>query len=80
MGRAESLRESQIYTRDITLGEVKKKWLTDDMIDKLSAGNEESKLDLIELSEQPDDHTPFKDPIYSGTFICQGNPSLIKMK
>ncbi|MCD6216324.1 CHAT domain-containing protein [bacterium] len=80
MGRAESLRDAQIHTRDITLGEVKKKWLTDEMIGKLSAGNEAFKRDLIELTEQPDDHTPFKAPIYWGAFICQGDPRPIKMK
>jgi CHAT domain-containing protein/tetratricopeptide (TPR) repeat protein len=74
MGRAESLREAQIFTRDITIGEIKGKWLTDEMIDKLSIGNEDAKNDFRELTSQPDDFTPFKDPAYWGAFICQGDP------
>jgi CHAT domain-containing protein len=74
MGRAESLREAQIFTRDITIGEIKGKWLTDEMIDKLSIGNEDAKNDFRELTSQPDNFTPFKDPAYWGAFICQGDP------
>ena len=80
MGRAESLRDAQIYVRDLTIAEIRNKWLTDEMIDKLSEGNDAARNDLQELASQPDDFTSFKDPAYWGAFICQGDPGPIKMK
>jgi len=80
LGRSESLRDAQIRVRNITIGEIRKKWLTGEMIEKLSSGNEESKKDLKELASEPDEYTPFKDPIYWGAFICQGDPSPVKFQ
>jgi CHAT domain-containing protein/tetratricopeptide (TPR) repeat protein len=78
MERDKSLRDAQLYTRDITMGELKQKWLTDAIIDQLSVGNPSVKKELIEFAKQSDDATPFKDLIYWGAFICQGEISPIK--
>ena len=39
LGRDESLREAQTYTRDLALADIREKWLSKDMIEMLSGGN-----------------------------------------
>ncbi|MCI0564194.1 MAG: CHAT domain-containing protein, partial [Nitrososphaera sp.] len=74
-GRSEALRDAQFYTRDITTGQIRDRWLNAEMIERLSAGNSGTRRELQELAQKPDDHCPFTLPIYWGAFICQGNPS-----
>jgi len=76
--RDESLREAQLYLRGLTIKEIREKWLTKDMISKLSSGNEKIERELEEFLKLPDNSTPFSDPLYWGAFICQGDPSPIK--
>ena len=70
--RDESLHESQRYLRDVTIGEIRKDWLSQDMIERLAAGNTGMHKELDTLAKKPDDHRPFSHPLYWGAFICQG--------
>ena len=74
MGRHESLREAQLYLRGATIAEIRDKWLSDEVIDNLSSGNEKARAELEAFRKLPDDHVPFSNPVYWGAFICQGDP------
>ncbi|MEW6211557.1 MAG: CHAT domain-containing protein, partial [Acidobacteriota bacterium] len=74
LARNESLRESQFYMQRITVGQIRERWLSDEMIDRLSVGNSGTKRELRELAQQPNSYRPFIDPYYWGAFICQGDP------
>jgi tetratricopeptide (TPR) repeat protein/CHAT domain-containing protein len=74
MGRADALREAQFTTREVTVGLLRRDWLSDDGIDRLAAGDEKRRRYLQRLAQQPDGHRPFEDPHYWGAFICQGAP------
>ena len=76
--RDESLREAQLYLRGLAIKEIRKKWLTKNMISKLSSGNQKIERELEDFLKLPDNTTPFSDPLYWGAFICQGDPSPIK--
>jgi CHAT domain-containing protein len=73
-GRSEALRDAQFYTRDVTTGEIRDRWLNAEMIERLSAGNSTVRRELQELAQETDDHRPFTHPLYWGAFICQGDP------
>ena len=68
-------REAQLFTRDVTIGQIRAPWLSPAMIERLSAGDAEVRVELEELAQYPDDSRPFSDPVYWGGFICQGDPS-----
>ena len=78
--RDESLREAQLYLREITIKEIREKWLTKEMISTLSSGNEKITGELEDFLKLPDNTTPFTDPLYWGAFICQGDISPIKTR
>ncbi len=71
-GRSESLRDAQFYTRDATVGQIRSRWLNDETIERLAAGDEKTQEYLEWLERQPDDYCPFVHPLYWGAFICQG--------
>ena len=77
LARDESLREAQLYLRRLTIKEIKKKWLTEKMIESLSRNDEHVERELDEFLKLPDDTIPFDHPFYWGAFICQGDPSPI---
>lgn len=62
--RSESLREAQFHTRDVTVGQIKDRWLNAKMIERLSAGNPKVRRELQELAQESDDHCPFTYPLY----------------
>jgi CHAT domain-containing protein len=68
-----ALREAQRATRDVTIGELRAKWLNTATIDLLAAGDVEARRALAELARRPDGHRPFEHPFYWGAFICQGD-------
>ncbi len=72
--RSESLREAQFHTRDVTVGQIRDRWLNAEMIERLSAGDEETHEYLERLARRPDDYHPFTHPLYWGAFVCQGDP------
>jgi CHAT domain-containing protein len=79
LGRSEALRQAQFYTRDATVGQIKRDWLNVKMIERLSAMDrnkiDEETRDYLEwLGHQPDDYRPFIQPKCWGAFICQGEP------
>jgi CHAT domain-containing protein len=75
LGRAESLHQAQLYTRGVTVGEIRSRWLSPEMIDRLAAADAGARKHLQQLAGQPDDHRPFEHPFYWGAFICQGDPA-----
>lgn len=70
MARDEALRDAQFYTRDITVGELRGRWLGDELVEQLGAGND---WYVRHLAAEPDDHRPFTHPLHWGAFICQGD-------
>lgn len=75
--RDEALRDAQVYTREVTMGAIRDRWLSAEMIERLATGNDKVKAELEELAQQPDDHRPFSHPFYWGAFICQGDPAAL---
>ncbi len=73
--RSESLREAQFHTRDVTISQIRDRWLNAEMIERLSAGNVRTRRELQELAQEPDDYRPFTHPLYWSAFICQGDLS-----
>jgi CHAT domain-containing protein/tetratricopeptide (TPR) repeat protein len=76
MPRDESLREAQLYTRELTLGELRRTQPT--LIDHLAVENKAVERYYQRLARKADDYRPFQEPQYWGAFICQGDPSAIK--
>jgi tetratricopeptide (TPR) repeat protein len=74
MGRAQALRAAQTYIRDLTLGQIREHWLTDEILDRLAAGDVDTRQLYEFLAENPDDYRPFEHPQFWGAFICQGDP------
>jgi tetratricopeptide (TPR) repeat protein len=74
-GRAESLHAAQLYTRGVTVGELRSRWLSPELIDRLAAADAGGRKHLQMLAGQPDEHRPFEHPFYWGAFICQGDPA-----
>ena len=72
--RNEALRDAQCYLGQVSIGEIRKQWLSKQTRKKLSAGNPETEKELKQLNKQPDSHQPFQHPLYWGAFICQGEP------
>jgi CHAT domain-containing protein len=68
-----ALREAQRATRDVTVGQLKQEWLTPSTLDRLAAGDAETRRSLENLAAKPADHQPFAQPLYWGAFICQGD-------
>ena len=69
LGRAEALRDAQFYTRNVTIGEIRDRWLSPEIIDRLAAENADAEQELQELARQPDEYRPFQHPLYWGAFI-----------
>ena len=79
MGRAEALRESQLYLRNLTVGKMKQYWLKPEMIKQLSQDDERIQSNLERMANFPDDNKPFFNPYYWGAFICQGDPAPLSL-
>jgi CHAT domain-containing protein/tetratricopeptide (TPR) repeat protein len=69
--RDESLREAQMFLRGLTIKEIRN-LLTDDVINRISDGNDKIKQEIDQFLKLPDSTTPFADPLFWGAFICQG--------
>lgn len=65
----DALREAQRYLRNLKVGGMRSKWLSDEMINKVPQDYREL---LEDLQVQGNDFKPFEDPYYWGGFICQG--------
>jgi CHAT domain-containing protein len=70
-----ALSAAQRATRDATVAELRREWLTPEMIERLAAGDVSARRHLEQLAQKPDDHKPFERPFFWGAFICQGDPS-----
>ena len=76
--RGEALHGGQLYVRDLTVFQLRDNWLSDKMIEQISAGDMETINELQRLALQPDEYTPFAHPYYWGAFICQGDSSPLR--
>ncbi len=72
LARDESLRQAQLEVRDLSVGEIREKWLAAEQIDRLAGEGTEAARDLHRLARQAGDHQPFTESRYWGAFICQG--------
>jgi CHAT domain-containing protein len=71
MSRDGALREAQLYTRDLTVSELRNaKQFSQD-------GPAENPVERLyqRLARKGEDHRPFQAPQFWGAFICQGDPS-----
>ena len=73
--RDQSLRDAQLTIRDLTVGEIRERWLTAEAIAVLSGGSKEEAERLDQIARQADEHRPFVHPKHWAAFICQGDPS-----
>jgi CHAT domain-containing protein/tetratricopeptide (TPR) repeat protein len=78
LARDVALREAQGFLRGLTVGAMRGRWLTPEMIGRLSAGGDAARRELERLASQPDDHRPFTHPLYWGAFILQGDPAPLR--
>jgi CHAT domain-containing protein/Flp pilus assembly protein TadD len=74
IGRAKALEESQYYLRDLTVGEIRDKWLTPEAIAWVRQRSDKIAKRLEQLSQESDECRPYTEPKYWAAFICQGNP------
>jgi CHAT domain-containing protein/tetratricopeptide (TPR) repeat protein len=70
-----ALSEAQRATRDATVGQLRREWLTPTAIEQFAVGSADARRHLEHLAGQADDHRPFASPFYWGAFICQGDPA-----
>ncbi len=70
--RNESLREAQLYTRDVTIRELEGTWLREESATRWLG--HDARSELVELAQSPSDRRPFQAPAYWGAFILQGDP------
>ena len=73
-GRTESMRLAQEYVRDLTVGSIRKSWLSGERIATLRAENEAIGDYLDRLCSSPDSEQPFQHPAFWGGFVCIGDP------
>ena len=76
MGRADALEDAQYYIRDLTIGQIRKQWLSPAA--RVIASTNNLDLTILEnlCAKHPDDNfQPFESPQYWAAFICQGNPA-----
>lgn len=74
LGRADALQAAQRYVRDVTVGELRAEWLSGTAPGRAAEVPFEIRRELDRLAAGPDGHRPFRDPLYWGAFICQGDP------
>ena len=73
MARSEALREAQRYLRrDVTIGSLRKEWLNEEMIERLTGSNSKARVKMEEWRDSSDDLRPFRDVFYWGAFILHG--------
>jgi hypothetical protein len=77
--RCHALLAAQDYVRRVTIGELRKSWLTTEMIDKFAGGNGQAITELErEYVRMPDEHRPFAHPFFWGALISEGDPSRLE--
>jgi CHAT domain-containing protein len=69
----DALRKARLYTRDVTVGEIRERWLSDNMIERMAEGGGDPQGELNRLADRPDREQPFRDPFFWGAFICEGD-------
>jgi CHAT domain-containing protein len=77
-GRSAALRHAQDALRRMTVAELRKDWLSPEMIERLAAGDPARKQALEEMASRPDADCPFNLPFFWGAFICQGVPTPLR--
>ena len=75
--RDAALRTARKSVRDIPVRSLRRGWLSDRNIIRLSGGNARYREQLRHLAKRADDFRPFRDPVYWGAFICQGETSVL---
>jgi CHAT domain-containing protein len=74
LDRNEALRRAQLYVRDVPVGALRQEWLNARVIDQYGVTGPGARRQLEEIAAKPDSHRPFRDRVYWGAFVCQGNP------
>ncbi|WP_199248308.1 CHAT domain-containing protein [[Phormidium] sp. ETS-05] len=71
--RTAALEDAQDYLRTLTVGEMRKTWLTEAAIEPVRLVSEKSALSLTALSKEADNFQPFSLPFYWAAFVCIGD-------
>lgn len=74
LGRAEALQQAKYYVRDLTVGEMRQQWLTEEAISAVEKHSQDAAEGLRRLSQFSDNYRPYEHPKYWGAFVCIGNP------
>lgn len=75
--RGEALRAAQQHVRDLPVRSLRRKWLTDRGIERLTESDVRYREQLHRLAKRPDDFRPYAHPVYWGAFICQGDTGVL---
>jgi CHAT domain-containing protein len=68
-----ALRDARLRVRDLTVGDIRRRWLSPEVVERLSGGVPAARERLLGLAAADDGHRPFEHPFYWGAFICQGD-------
>lgn len=78
--KGKALRQAQHDLRTGELGNLRPRWLSEPMRDRLAAGNAQRRRKLEELAALPDDFRPFSHPFYWAAFILQGDDGPLRWR
>jgi CHAT domain-containing protein len=67
-----ALEQAKRYVRNLTVGQMRDTWLTDEKIEYVGKYSVESQKKLKNLYNESNDYQPYKHPKYWAAFICLG--------
>lgn len=74
ISRGVALQRARQYLRDkVTVGDIRERWLSEDMIAKLSGDSKTYRAQLMRWRSEPDEVRLFRDVRYWGAFILHGD-------
>ncbi len=78
LSKAEALRKAKSDIRNLTIGQMRSQWLTEEAIQWAEKRSKGIANYLRRLSQKPNSELPYEHPRYWAAFICLGNPNPLK--
>ncbi|RCJ30014.1 hypothetical protein A6769_34695 [Nostoc punctiforme NIES-2108] len=78
LSKAEALRKAKYDVRNLTIGQMRSQWLTEEAIQWVEKRSKDVVQHLRQLSQKPDSERVYGHPKYWAAFICLGNPAPLK--
>ncbi|MBD2491361.1 CHAT domain-containing tetratricopeptide repeat protein [Aulosira sp. FACHB-615] len=75
LGKAEALKKAKYDVRNISIGQMRSYWLTEETIEWARTHSKAVANHLMMLNQKYDDERPYEHPRYWAAFICLGNPA-----